>query len=241
MLGFLGILVLSGPFLRELTTVVPEEGPSQPAHPSPLRACAEVLGVSLLAVSVSHYLNPLKVLGLFEGDYLASFFLLVGVGLVALHPKLAQKKFRAKPSVVLAAGFAALILHLLVTGWFDLTLTGAWMNLQRWAKFPLFFFAAFMFLYALEVLLGPVTEPRRRLGFDLLSILLAWSCLAIGAFYLHSGQILVVLLAPYFAVFFLLSRMGARLVRKRTASATAAAVFGAILLAGFCLVLFPVS
>jgi len=51
----------------------------------------------------------------------------------------------------------------------------------------------------------------------------------------------VVLLMPYFALFFLFTRPGARLVRQRTASATAAAVFGAILLAGFCLVLFPLS
>jgi hypothetical protein len=183
----------------------------------------------------------LKVLGLFQGDYLAGFFLLVGIGLVALHLKLAQKKFPVKPGVLLAAAFAALILHLLVTGWFDLTITGSWMNLQRWAKFPLFFFAAFLFLYGLEIMLGPVGQPRRRYAIDLFSILLAWACLSIGAFYLHSGQILVVLLAPYFALFFVLSRLGARLVRQRTASATAAAVFGAILLAGFCLVLFPVS
>jgi len=239
--GFAGILVLAGPFLRELTTVAPEENPGDPLVPNPPRAFAEVLGVSLLAVSVLHYVAPLKVLGLFQGDYLAGFFLLAGVGLIALHLKLAQKKFPAKPGVLLSAAFAALILHLLVTGWFDLMITGSWMNLQRWAKFPIFFFAAFLFLYSLETMLGPVVQPRRRYAIDLFSILLAWACLAIGAFYLHSGQILVVLLAPYFALFFVLSRMGARLVRKRTASATAAAVFGAILLAGFCLVLFPVS
>jgi predicted permease len=58
---------------------------------------------------------------------------------------------------------------------------------------------------------------------------------------LHSGQILVVLLMPYFGLFFLFMRLGARLVRQRTASPTAAAIFGAILLAGFSLVLFPVS
>ena len=115
------------------------------------------------------------------------------------------------------------------------------MNLARWARFPLLFFSAFLFLYGLEIVLGPVVGPKRRLAIDLLSILLAWACLSVGAFYLHSGQILLVLLVPYFALFFLFSRLGARLVRERTASATAAAVFGAILLAGFCLVLFPLS
>ena len=143
--------------------------------------------------------------------------------------------------MLLGAAAGALILHLLVTGWFDLTVTGAWLTLQRWERFPLFFAGAFVFLYALEILLGPVTEPRKRLGIDYLAILLAWLVLVFGTFVLHSGQILVVLLMPYFMLFFVFMRLGARLVRQRTASATAAAVFGAILLAGFSLVLFPVS
>ena len=168
MLGFVGILVLAGPFLRELTTVAPDGEARDAAVPSPVRTCVEVLGISLIAVSLLRYLHPLKMLGLFEGDYLAGFFLLVGLGLIALHPKLALRKFRAKPGVVLAAGFAALILHLLVTGWFDLTITGAWLNLQRWERFPVFFVAAFLFLYGLETVLGPVSEPRQRLRLDLL-------------------------------------------------------------------------
>jgi len=158
-----------------------------------------------------------------------------------LHPKPALRKLSAKPGVLLGAAAAGLILHLLVTGWFDLTVTGAWLTLQRWERFPLFFAGAFVFLYALEILLGPVTEPRKRLGIDYLAILLAWLVLVFGTFVLHSGQILVVLLMPYFMLFFVFMRLGARLVRQRTASATAAAVFGAILLAGFSLVLFPVS
>jgi hypothetical protein len=51
----------------------------------------------------------------------------------------------------------------------------------------------------------------------------------------------VVLLAPYFGLFCLLQRWGMNVVREVTASATAAAVFGAILLAGFCLVVFPTT
>ena len=59
--------------------------------------------------------------------------------------------------------------------------------------------------------------------------------------FLHSGQILVVLLALYFGLFCVLQRWGMNVVREVTASATAAAVFGAILLAGFCLVVFPTT
>ena len=241
LLGFLGILLLSGPFLRELTTPAPEEAAVAASVRETVRFLGEVVLVSFAAIYLLRHFIPLRAMGLFEGDYLASFFLLAGAILLLLHPKLALRKFAAKPGVVLGAAAGGLILHLLVTGWFDLTLTSAWLTLQRWGRFPPFFVAAFVFLYALEILLGPVTEPRKRLGLDYLAILLAWLALVFGTFVLHSGQILVVLLMPYFALFFLFMRLGARLVRQRTASPTAAAVFGAILLAGFSLVLFPVS
>lgn len=240
-LGFLGILLLSGPFLRELATVAPEEVAGDSLVPGTLRFLAELVLASVAVLFLLRYMIPLRVVGLFEGDYLASFFLLTGAILLLVHPRLAIKKLAAEPGVLLGAAAGAVILHLLVTGWFDLTVTSAWLTLQRWGRFPLFFLAAFVFLYALEILLGPVTEPRKRLGIDYLAILLAWLVPVLGTFVLHSGQILLVLLMPYFALFFLFMRLGARLVRQRTASATAAAVFGAILLAGFSLVLFPVS
>ena len=62
-----------------------------------------------------------------------------------------------------------------------------------------------------------------------------------GVLYLHSGEILLVLLAPYFVLALLLIRMGAQLVRRSSASPTAAALFGAILFTGFSLVLFPLT
>ena len=240
-LGFLGILLLSGPFLRELATVAPEETAADPQFPGTIRFLAELVVVSFAVLFILRHFIPLRVIGLFEGDYLASYFLLVGASLLLLHPKLALRKFAAKPGVLLSAAVGAVILHLLVTGWFDLTVTSAWLSWQRWGRFPLFFLAAFVFLYAIEILLGPAVEPRKRLGIDYLAILLAWLVVVFGTFVLHSGQILVLLLMPYFALFFLFMRLGARLVRQRTASATATAVFGAILLAGFSLVLFPLS
>jgi pimeloyl-ACP methyl ester carboxylesterase len=241
LLGFLGILLLSGPFLRELAPLAPPEAPADSKARETVRFLAEIVLVSFAVILSLRHFIPLRVLRLFEGDYLASFFLLAGVILLLLHPKLTLKKIAAKPGVLLSAAVGSLILHLLITGWFDLTLTSAWLTWQRWGHFPLFFVAAFVFLYALEILLGPVIQPRKRLGIDYLAILLAWLVLVFGTFELHSGQILVVLLMPYFGLFFLFMRLGARLVRERTASATAAAVFGAILLAGFCLVLFPLS
>jgi hypothetical protein len=68
-----------------------------------------------------------------------------------------------------------------------------------------------------------------------------WVVLVVGILTLHSGAILVVLLAPYLAVFCVLQRAGMDVVRKGTGSPMAAAIFGAILLAGFCLVIFPIT
>jgi len=119
--------------------------------------------------------------------------------------------------------------------------TSAWLTLQRWARFPVFLFAAFLFLYALELLVGPVTHGRIRYLFWFLLVVLAWTALVFGVLFLQSGEILLVLLSPYFALQFLLSGLGIQLVRRLTGSPAAAAIFGAILLAGFSLVLFPVS
>jgi hypothetical protein len=71
--------------------------------------------------------------------------------------------------------------------------------------------------------------------------LVAFLVLLFGIFVLHSGAILLLLLAIYLGVFFLLQRMGMDIVRQQTESPIAAAVFGAILLAGFCLVIFPIT
>jgi len=70
---------------------------------------------------------------------------------------------------------------------------------------------------------------------------LAWLLLSAGVLYFHSGEILLVLLSPYFALLFLLSGLGIQLVRRESGAPSAAALFGAILLAGFCLVIFPLS
>jgi alpha/beta superfamily hydrolase len=236
-----GLLLIAGPFLREMmgNKQLPDV---QPFDSVPrLRAALEVTLFSVFALHILPYWQPLRFIHLFEGDYLASFFLIVGLGLIVLHMKLALAAFRTPPALLLGAFFGALLLHFLITGLFELTATGAWMNLQRWERFPLFFLAAFVFLYSLELLAGPVANWRARYSFWLLLLLLTWLTLALGVVYLKSGEILLVLLSPYLAFQFLLAGLGTQLVRRASGSPTAAAVFGAILLAGFCLVLFPLS
>ena len=241
LLGLVGLLLLAGPFLQEM---VGNESRADLGAADTVRRLRGTLEVALFAVVGLHllrYWQPLRFIHLFEGGYLASFFLIVGLGLILLHVKAVRAQFRTSLSLLFGAAFAAILLHFLVTGWFELTATEAWLTLQRWERFPLFFVAAFLFLLGVELVAGPVGDGRSRYGFWFLLAVLAWLGLAFGVLYLKSGEILLVLLSPYFALQFLLSGMGTQLVRRHTGSATAAAVFGAILLAGFCLVLFPLS
>jgi pimeloyl-ACP methyl ester carboxylesterase len=242
-LGLAGILLIAGPFLRES---IGEQPLDEIAAAKPLptwRLVLEVAAVSLAVIALLHYWIPLKVLHLFEGDYLASFFLLAGLLLFSLHGKRAQRAFPTKWTLLLGAAFSALVLCLLITGWLQLTITGSWLTIDRWKRFPLYFVAAWVFLYAFEVLLGKVQEGARRkhLLLSLGLLCLVWLALTFGVIALHSGAILLVLLAPYFLVLFVLMRLGAQLVRMQSGSPLAASVFSAILITGFCLVIFPVT
>ena len=241
--GLAGILVIAGPFLRESVGEKPVEELGTVNPLATWRLVLEFVVVSFAIVALLHYWIPLRVLHLFEGDYLASFFLLAGLVLISLHGKRAQKSFVTKWPLLLGSTFSALVLFLLITGWLQLTLTGAWLTLDRWKRFPLVFVAAFVFFYALELMLGKVFAGawRKRMFLSLGLLCVTWIALTFGVMALHSGAILLVLLAPYFLVLFLLLRLGAQLVRKQSGSALAAAVFSAILVTGFCLVIFPVT
>ena len=253
-LGIAGIVLLAVPFLWEMfgkekikekeVDAAPRKVEETPKElPSVLRAGLEYAGVSIAVMLLLKYWVPLRFIRLFEGDYLASFFLIVGVVLIWFHWNLVKTGARAKAGLLLSPAVAGIILHLLVTGWFALTVTGSWLTAERWLRFPVFFVAAFVFLYALELVLGPAEEKHgaRRVMLSLFYLGMAWAVLAAGAFYFHSGQIMVVLLAPFLVLFSIFLRMGAQLVRRLSTSPAVAAVFGAILLAGLCLVLFPVS
>jgi pimeloyl-ACP methyl ester carboxylesterase len=248
LLGIMGILLLAVPFLWEMfgkktTEEATKTEPVPEALPSAGRVALEYTGVSIAVMLLLNHWVPLRFMQLFEGDYLASFFLIVGLLLIACHGRLAQAGVRTKAGVLFSAVVAGIILHLLITGWFALTVTGSWLTLERWLRFPVFFVAAAVFLYALEIVLGPAEEQHaaRRVLLSLIYLGIVWGVLAVGVFHLHSGQIMLVLLAPFFVLFGIFLRMGMQLMRRLSASPAATAVFGAILLAGLCLVLFPVS
>src|SRR6266849_3558943 len=208
------------------------------------RLLTEVVLASLLAVLVLRYWNPLAFVALYNGGYFASFLLITGLILLLLHGKAVWPLGTTiRVTTVVWAASAGLVLHLLVTGWLDATLTESWVSAARWVRFPVLFVAALSYLLAEELLLGPsgTRSALMRLGVALAWRLAAFLVLTFGIFVLHSGAILLILLAVFLALFFVFQRMGMDLVRRETGSALAAAVFGAILLAGFCLVIFPVT
>ncbi|MGB9511068.1 MAG: hypothetical protein WBU20_05250, partial [Candidatus Acidiferrum sp.] len=240
-LGIVGVVLIAGPFIREMTGGKPASDPEIGDSVGRVRGAIEMAMLSMLGVVVLHYWVPLRMIHLFEGDYLSSFFLLAGLGLILLHLRLARKGFRCPAGAVIGAAVAAVLLHLLVTGWFELTATGSWLSLDRWLHLPLFAITAFAFFYGMELISGAVINRLERFLFWLMLPVLAWLALSCGVLYLRSGAILLVLLSPYFALLFVLLGLGIQLVRRESGSPTAAAVFGAILLAGFCLVLFPMT
>ena len=255
LMGLAGILLLAGPFVRETVTLQsPGTKPAQTcaagqnvtseAAAVPLvRVLLEIAAGSVIAVAFLRFWNPLSFVRLYNGSYFTSFLLIVGVILLLIHNKSIRTAFSAKIAVVLLASLAGFSLHFLITGWLDATFSESWLSWARWARFPILFVAALAALLAEELLLGPVAARRgiARVSLAMAIRFIAFLVLVFGIFVLHSGAILILLLALYLALFSLFQRMGMDVVRRETGSAIAAAVFGAILLAGFCLVIFPVT
>lgn len=254
-LGLVGIVTLAGPFLHELMqdkkrAELPVESGVGVSKP---RAFVVVGIIAAGSVAVLHDWIPLRVLRSFEGDYFASLLLLIGFFALAVNARRlreaaqASKNARAsgRPQYVsmLLAVFAALLLGVLFGAWLDLSVTEVWPTAGRLARLLPFAAAVLPYHFAEEFLLGPVREGKTaaRLMTALLLRLLIWVLLVAGIFVLHSGEILPVLLAPYLGLFCLGQRWAMDVVRKDTASPAASALFGAILLAGFCLVAFPTT
>ena len=250
--GFAGLLLLATPFLREIAGKrhigePGEGGAEERAEPGNAvawpRMLTEFAVGAFLVVVLLRFWDPLRPIHLYEGDYLAGFLFILGDALVLLQWKLVREQLSRWKSGLLGAFFGALILFLLFSAWLELSLYEAWLTPAKWARFPFLFLALLPYHLAEEICLGPSTNKSaaRRYAAGLSLRAVAWGALAFGLFYLHSGEILMVLLLPYFVLLHLLLRRGMDIARHETGSAAATAVFGAILLAGFCLVIFPVT
>lgn len=252
--GLIGLLLLANPFLRELTgkkqgseteqTAVEKSATRSTGNSVPWpRMLVEFALGSILIVVMLRFWNPLRSIHLFEGDYLASFLLLLGMALLLLRWNALREHLSRWKSALPGTFFAGLILFLLFTAWLELSLYEAWLTPAKWLRFPFLFLAFLPYHFAEEISLGNTADKGelRLFAAGLSFRAVAWAALAIGVLYLHSGEILMVLLLPYFVLVTALQRRGMDIVHRETSSALAAAVFGAILLAGFCLVIFPVT
>jgi hypothetical protein len=242
--GFVGILLIAGPYLREATGKNrSEENAATGPVVSTRKLFLEFVAGSVLIVFLLRLWTPLKAIGLFQGDYLASFLLLFGALLVVIHWSWVRSALSSFPRHLLAAGLSGIVLLLIATAWFDLTSYEAWLTGAKWARFPFLVLALLPYHMAEEMLLGPVEHGKkwRRLALALSLRLISWGALMAGVLILHNGEILMGLLSLYMAVFNLLQRSAMDLVRNESGSAGATALFGAILLAGFCLVIFPLT
>jgi hypothetical protein len=216
--------------------------PETTTPPRPLVGCIQVAVVSIAVVAALHFVVPLRPLRIFEGDYLASFFAIGGVALLAWNSRrLTALHFLWRP--ILGAAFAAVALIMLFGAWLDVSFFEAWLTAARWLRLP--FLALFLFPWVLaeEILLGPVRpfSRWRRFFLSLGFRAIVWAAFVAALFVLHSGEVLLLLLGAYFAVFFILERLAASLMRRETHSPAAAAVFGAILFAGLALAIFPIA
>lgn len=254
-LGLTGIVTLSGPFLRELLQDKKQAGAVVEAASgvSKARAFLVTAIVAFGAVGLLYRGVPLRVLHVFEGDYFASLLLFTGVLTLSVHSKALPEFFggaktdaaKGRPQYVsiLLAAFGAVLLAILVGAWFDLSLMEVWPTTGRLVRFVPFLAAVLPCHFAEELMVGAKRgqHTAARLATALSLRLVIFIALLVGTVFLHSGQILPVLLLPYFALFCLGQRWGMEVVREVTGSPSASALFGAILLAGFCLVVFPAT
>lgn len=209
----------------------------------PLRILAHVGIASAVSVGILNFWIPLKWLRMATGDYLGSFFLLIGLYLLFVFRGLVRKQSLGKLPAWLAGAALSLGIVLGLGAWLNWRLDNAVMNAARWARFVPLALACFPWCLAEELMLGP-PDPRRRVSRFLIchaSRLLAWVILVLAFFVLHSGQLLIVLLAIFLALFSICHRLGMDGLRRRTGSSGAAALFGAILWAWFLAAALPLT
>lgn len=251
LLGLLGLILvfpLAASSVANLFGLSPAKQPSQDAEALPADSASSAgrhlllwAVVALLAVAVLKFWVPLRSLHIMTGDYLVSFFTLIGLALILLQRNAARTELRFRlqaAAMACALGMAAMLVF---GAWLNWQLDDAWMNGPRWLRFPFLLIYLLPYFVAEELALGPPEASRSggRSGLFLALRLELWLVLLLALVAFSSGQILILLLAVYLLLFSVVQRLGSDAVRRRTGSAAAAAVFGAILGAWFVAAVFP--
>jgi len=201
--------------------------------------------VALVAVGALSFWVPLGWLHLMTGAYLASFLLLTGAMLLALLRKQAKPALQLDARSLFFAGALAFGAVAGIALWMNWQLTDAWPIAARWMRLIPLVLACLPYTFAEAVALGSPGQRKGWLRFLLFCgfRLALWLALVfpIIAFGFGAGQILILLLAVYMAIFSIFDRLGADAVWRRTGSLAAAALFSAILTAWFFAAVFPLT
>ena len=198
-----------------------------------------LLGVLLLVIFI-----PLKFLHVYSGDYLASLLLIYGAMLLIVNRANARAAFSLDIATKIAAAALGIGTILAIGTWLNWQLTDGWLNAPRWLRFCALVPVLWIFAYAEEVVLRPVDSGWRRAIRFVFAMALRvelWLVCAFAYYELVSGQVLILLLVTALAVFSILQRLGTDALRRRTGSAPAAALFGAILGAWLIAAVFPLT
>jgi pimeloyl-ACP methyl ester carboxylesterase len=244
-LGLIGMLILF-PFCATLiaSAAVPPRAEPLVDHPSYALSSAEVAVASLAGVLLLTLGIPLKFLHIYAADYFLSVLLIVGPVLLFFDRALIKESWPPSDSSSIIAAIFSFAVFLSLGAWLNWQLDDAWLNGARWMRFAAILPITLIFCGAEELALGPVQSGKRRAlrfaVFLLLRLEIFLAC-TLAYYELRSGQVLIPLLAVFLALFSILQRLGADVLRKRTGSIAAAVLFSAILAAWFVAAVFPLT
>lgn len=240
--GLLGILAL---FPAAVALVAKFSGPAQiespGTRPTATLLLTEGAACAMAAVLLLMLGVPLHFLHLYTGAYLASVLLIVGILLLLLNFGFAMEYATFNGKRCAAAAFLGFATILAIGAWLNWQLDDAWLNAPRWLRFAGLLPVAWIFAFTEEAVLGPPRHGQQRAArfaiFLALRLEIFLACL-LAYYLLASGQVLIVILFVYLALFSILQRLATDALRVRTGSATAAALFSAILAAWFISTVF---
>jgi pimeloyl-ACP methyl ester carboxylesterase len=248
--AFFGVVAMLLLFPRLATVILssPAGEFAKPTSPTPTsKSLGAWLAAALFAVIIQFgFVALAPALRMYNGDYLASVLMLTGLALLMSRAKWGgQTGAQWNAQSVLRSSLLAVVTMLAFGAWLTWHITDAWLNGPRWWRFALLIPLVLPYFLAEEIALGPPhkTWPARATRFSKFIALrgILWLAMVGAILVLNSGQVLMALLAVYMLAFSVAQRLGMDAVHRRTGSAAAAAVFGAILAAWFIAAVFPIT